>query len=81
MTRILSDLETNGLIERKRDSADLRESIIKMTPKARHLLRSEGARRDRALSETMHRMLSAPEIAQLLAAAKILNKLGDGWGL
>jgi hypothetical protein len=58
----------------------MRGSIIKLTLKARHLLRSEGARRDRALSETMQRMLSAREIAELLAAAEILNKLADGWG-
>jgi len=80
MTRILSDLETNGLVERERDTEDMRGSIIKLTLKARHLLRSEGARRDRALSETMQRMLSAREIAELLAAAEILNKLADGWG-
>jgi DNA-binding MarR family transcriptional regulator len=79
LTRILKDLEDAGLLKRERDPSDMREYVLKATPKARSLMREEGIRRDRLLREAMQRLLASKEIHELGNAAATLNKLADGW--
>jgi DNA-binding MarR family transcriptional regulator len=79
LTRILADLETEGLLTRGRDARDGREHVLQPTPKALTLMQAEGVRRDAAMREAMLRVLTPVEIDLLLLAAKTMNKLADGW--
>ena len=79
LTRILADLEETELLTRKRDPADAREHRLETTAKALRLMRAEGERRDRAIREVMQRELTPLEIDLLLLAARVLDKLADGW--
>jgi len=79
MTRILSDLESEGLLIRSRDARDAREHILRPTAKALALMRAEGVRRDTVMRETMERVLTPVETDLLMLAAKTINKLADGW--
>ena len=45
------------------------------------LVRAEGARRDQAMREAMERALTPLEIDLQLLAAKVLDKLADGWSV
>jgi|ERR1700677_2657539 len=79
LTRILADLEAEGLLTRRRDADDGREHVLQPTPKALTLMRAEGVRRDAAMREAMLQVLTPVEIGLLLLAAKTMNKLADGW--
>jgi DNA-binding MarR family transcriptional regulator len=79
LTRILADLEAEGLLTRSRDGDDGREHVLQPTPKALTLMRAEGVRRDAAMREAMLQVLTPVEIGLLLLAAKTMNKLADGW--
>ena len=81
LTRILADLEAEGLLTRGRDARDGREHVLQPTPKALTLMRAEGIRRDAAMREAMLQVLTPVEIDLLLLAAKTMNKLADGWSL
>ncbi len=79
LTRILADLEEAELLTRSPGPDDGREHWLAATKKAMLLMRAEGARRDQAIREAMHRVLTPIEIELLLLAAQALNKLADGW--
>jgi DNA-binding MarR family transcriptional regulator len=81
LTRILADLEAEGLLTRSRDARDGREHVLQPTPKALTLMRDEGVRRDAAMREAMLQVLTPVEIDLLLLAAKTMNKLADGWSM
>ena len=79
LTRIIADLENEGLLMRTRDARDGREHILEPTMKAIALMRAEGKRRDAVMRETMRRALTPVEIDLLFVAARAINKLADGW--
>ncbi len=79
LTRILADLEAAELLARKRDPNDAREHRLEATAKALVLMRAEGDRRDQAIRAAMERVLTPLEIDLLLLAARVLDKLADGW--
>jgi DNA-binding MarR family transcriptional regulator len=79
LTRIIADLENEGLLTRTRDARDGREHILEPTRKAIALMRAEGARRDAIMRETMGRGLTPVEIDLLFVAARAINKLADAW--
>jgi DNA-binding MarR family transcriptional regulator len=79
LTRMVSNLEAANLVTRNRDPGDRREVVLKITTKARSLIRDEGVRRDALLRETMERVISPAEIAKLQVAASILEKLANRW--
>jgi DNA-binding MarR family transcriptional regulator len=81
LTRILADLENEGLLTRSQDARDGRERILKPTAKAVTLMRAEGERRDGAMRAVMQRALTPIEIELLFVAAKAINKLADAWGV
>jgi DNA-binding MarR family transcriptional regulator len=81
LTRILADLENEGLMTRKHDPRDGREHILKPTAKAVSLMRAEGERRDAAMRAVMQQALTPIEIELLFVAAKAINKLADAWGV
>jgi DNA-binding MarR family transcriptional regulator len=79
LTRILADLESEGLLTRSRHPEDGREHVLKPTAKATALMQAEGVRRDAIIRETMLRALTPIEIELLFVAAKAINKLADAW--
>ena len=79
LTRILADLEAQGLVTRTRPIEDGREHILDLTPRAVQLIREEGARRNALMREVMQHALSRTEIELLGIAARILGKLADRW--
>ena len=81
LTRILADLESEGLLTRGRDARDGREHILKPTTKAVALMREEGKRRDATVRAVMQSALTPVEIELLLVAAKAINKLADAWSV
>ena len=79
LTRIIADLENEGLLTRTRDARDGREHILEPTTRAIALMRTEGTRRDVAMREAMQRTLTPVEIDLLFVAARAINKLADAW--
>jgi DNA-binding MarR family transcriptional regulator len=79
LTRIIGDLENEGLLRRTRDARDGREHILEPTPRAVALMRAEGVRRDAVMREAMQRTLTTVEIDLLFVAARAINKLADAW--
>jgi DNA-binding MarR family transcriptional regulator len=81
LTRILADLESEGLVTRTRRSEDGREHVLRPTDKTTALMRAEGVRRDAIIRETMLRALTPVEIELLFVAGKAINKLADAWSV
>jgi DNA-binding MarR family transcriptional regulator len=79
LTRIIADLENEGLLTRARDARDGREHILEPTPRAIALTRAEGTRRDAVMREAMGRTLTSVEIDLLFVAARAIDKLADAW--
>lgn len=81
LTRIIADLENEGLLTRTRDARDGREHILEPTKRAVALMRAEGTRRDAVMREAMRRTLTPVEIDLLFVAARAINKLADAWSI
>ena len=81
LTRIVADLEDEGLLTRSRDARDGREHILEPTVKAVALMRAEGKRRDTTMRVVMQSALTPVEIELLFVAAKAINKLADAWSV
>jgi DNA-binding MarR family transcriptional regulator len=81
LTRIIADLESEGLLRRTRDARDGREHILEPTARAIALMRAEGTRRDAVMRETMQRALTPVEIDLLFVAARAIDKLADAWSI
>ena len=81
LTRIIADLEDEGLLTRTRDARDGREHILEPTTRAIVLMRDEGVRRDAVMREAMQRALTPVEIELLFVAARAINKLADSWSV
>jgi DNA-binding MarR family transcriptional regulator len=73
MTRIVSALQTQGLVTKTRDESDRRTVHLSATPKGRRLLMEGRARRVRLLANQIRR-LDAGEQKALFQAAAILKK-------
>jgi DNA-binding MarR family transcriptional regulator len=74
MTRIVQNLERDGLVAREEDPADRRISRVRATPRGEALLQEGRARRVAALAERVAE-LPAPDRALLNAAAAVLNRM------
>jgi DNA-binding MarR family transcriptional regulator len=77
MTRVVRNLEADGLVEREVDEADRRVFRIRATARGREIL-EEGRRR--RISSLAHRVaaLSDDEIATLEAAAEVIERMLRG---
>lgn len=74
MTRILTTLESRGLVERTPHPSDGRQVLVTNTPAATALLREDRRRRDVWLSRRLAE-LTAADRETLRAAATILDRL------
>jgi DNA-binding MarR family transcriptional regulator len=76
MTRIVTGLETDGLVRREDDERDKRLTRINATPKGRRVLMAGRTRRVELLASAVER-LRATELADLRHGAQLLKKLID----
>lgn len=76
VTRILSALVDEGLVERTPDPADRRIAWVQLTPAGRSLMRTVRRRTDRYLAQRL-RKLDAEELATLERAAEILDRITE----
>ena len=74
MSKLVADLETEGLVAKRADRADRRGVRIEVTPKGRALM-EEGRRRRLALLASALAKLTRAERAQLDAAAALILRL------
>jgi DNA-binding MarR family transcriptional regulator len=77
LTRLLSALEADGLIVRQVDGADRRRSALSITVAGQKVLRKEAAWRDQWLTEVMAATLSTAELALLVKASALLERLAQ----
>ena len=75
-TRLIANLEAEGLIERVADPADRRSCLLSVTPEGNRLLHEIRTRKDAFLAERLRRM-SAEDRATLRRAAELLEGLVD----
>ena len=74
MTRIVTGLEKDGLVQRLDDPHDRRLTRIEATPKGRKVLAAGRARRVETLATAVRR-LGATELAELARAAQLLEEI------
>jgi DNA-binding MarR family transcriptional regulator len=73
----LSTLEARGLLERRSDPADGRRAILSATPAGRKALRHQHDARTELLTSALATGFSAAELRQLMAAAPLIERLGQ----
>jgi len=76
MSKLVADLEAEGLVAKRADREDRRGVRIEVTPKGRALM-EEGRRRRLALLSARMAKLSRAERAQLDAAIDLMLRLSD----
>jgi DNA-binding MarR family transcriptional regulator len=74
LTRVLAELEADGLITRSRDAYDRRQFVLGLTADGAAALAADMGARDRWLAEAM-RGLSETERQVLYLAAKLMDRL------
>lgn len=74
VSRMVADLETEGLVERRPDPDDGRVRLVQATDRGRHILMEGRERRVRALAEELER-LSRADQALLATAAELLERV------
>ncbi len=76
LTRVLAELETDGLITRTRDTYDRRQFVLDLTAEGAAALAADMGARDRWLAEAM-RGLSETERQVLYLAGKLMDRLSE----
>lgn len=74
-TRLIATLAEHGYIERARDAADGRQSILTVTPAGRAVVAAERAHRQQWLEEVLDGF-TAEERDRLRAAIPLLQRIG-----
>lgn len=77
LTRIIAELEEQGLIRRTPDEADRRQILIEITQAGRDLLVVDAYRQNQWLMETMAATMTRAEREILSIAADLLDKLAS----
>jgi DNA-binding MarR family transcriptional regulator len=81
VTRVLADLERDGLVARQRDGTDGRQFRIAITDGGLAALRGDMRRRDAWLARAMTRELSPTEQGVLRLAGELMDRLADAGAL
>ena len=79
LTRVLADLESEGLVTRSRAAEDGREHVLHLTSAGVEVMRQEGLRRDALVGAVMQHALTRTEIELLEIAGRVLEKMADRW--
>lgn len=74
----LRDLDTAGLIRRRRDPGDGRQVVVELTEAGRAAVAEHRSLRADALKESVDATLSAAEQAQLTAVIPLLERVATG---
>ncbi|HEV7657104.1 MAG TPA: MarR family transcriptional regulator [Mycobacteriales bacterium] len=77
VTRVLAELERDGLVQRYADPADRRTRRLRITVSGRAALGADMRQRDEWLAGALARELSPAERAVLAEAGDLLARLGD----
>jgi len=77
LTRIIADLEADGLIERKPRESDRRQLDIAITPAGAEMIRVHAHARNVWLADAMEKKLTPAERAILVLAAELLDRMAD----
>lgn len=77
LTRIIADLEEQGLIRRRQDEVDRRQILIEITQQGTDLLVLDAHRQNLWLSQVLTTRLSKAERNILDIAAELLDGLSD----
>ena len=78
MAQTVSDLEADGLVERRPDPGDRRRALVDLTDAGRIVLAADRRRREGWLASAIEHELSPEEQALLAQAAPLLRRLADG---
>jgi DNA-binding MarR family transcriptional regulator len=76
LSRAFAELENDGLIRRRLDRNDGRQSVLELSDAGRAALTADMSLRDGWLAEALDGM-SQTELGVLLVAAQILERIGD----
>lgn len=76
LTRVFAELEADGLIDRRPDAGDGRQSVLTLTEPGRAALAADMALRDRWLSDAISGLTST-ELGVLALAAEIIERIGN----
>jgi DNA-binding MarR family transcriptional regulator len=77
LTRLLADIEVEGLASRHRDARDGRQSLLELTEAGRTLLAADAAAKSAWLAEAMAARLSPIEQELLRLAAQLIDRLSE----
>lgn len=77
LTRQVADLERRGLIVRRENANDRRESLLEITDEGRRLLLDDIGKQRSALAGIMTQSLSPAEQEILRLAAVLMDRLGE----
>lgn len=77
MAQTVSDLEADGLVERRPDPADGRRALVSLTAQGIETLQTERRNREGWLAQAIAQDLSAEEQALLGEAVELLRRLAD----
>jgi DNA-binding MarR family transcriptional regulator len=77
MGATLAALEARGLVERRPDPDDGRRVVLSVTAAGLQTLRDRRSTRTQALAQALTAGFSRPELAQLMAAAPLLERLAQ----
>ncbi len=77
LTRVLAALEERGLIARRGDPSDGRQSLLELTPAGIDVLRSDSATREEWLAAALETELTPAEQAIMRVAADLIDRIAD----
>jgi DNA-binding MarR family transcriptional regulator len=77
MTQTVSDLESEGLVERHADPADGRRTLLALTDEGRRILAEDRRQREGWLARTISEDLSPAEQQVLMRALTLLRRLAE----
>jgi len=78
LTRLLANLEEQGLVSKEEDTADRRRLLIVITPEGKKALIASVRQQEAWLAAEMTRRLSPAERELLLDASRLLDRLTEG---
>jgi DNA-binding MarR family transcriptional regulator len=77
LTRLLAESEKQGLIKRRPDHKDKRQSLIQITATGTRVLANEAHRRERRLAAAMIRVLTPAEQQLVELSGSLMDRLAD----
>jgi DNA-binding MarR family transcriptional regulator len=77
LTRVLAALEERGLIARRGDPSDGRQSLLELTPAGLDVLRRDSITREEWLAAALESELTPAEQAIMRVAADLIDRLAD----